>query len=141
MVVIFKRFPIWHVCLQVTKKYCGLWITLIIMKRSKFNNIFMTNFSLILFSTLHPRGGLRLLRTFPFLCSTWGFNRSLFFSKDSDLILRNLLFISFGKSLSKSSNYESIIMFPTQLSLPTSDCLHNFILETFFSIFRGSKVA
>ena len=62
------------------------------MKRSMFNTIFMTNFNLILFST--------------FLCSKWGF-------KDSDLMLRNLLFISFGKV---KHLFQLLFMFRTQLA-------------------------
>ena len=73
--------------------------------------VWMTNFNLILFEP-YIREEVYLLKTFLFLSLfKMRFQSKHPFSYDSNLILRNLLFISFGKSLSKSSNNEPIVVF------------------------------
>ena len=88
------------------------------MKRSEFNEVFRTNFIVDFVWNLHPREGLYFLKTLQFLSLfKMGFQSKHLSSYDSNQVLRNLLFICFGKSLS-NSNYESInvqllFMFPT----------------------------
>ena len=57
--------------------------------------------------SLHPREGLYILKTLSFLSLfKMGFQSNHIFSYDSNLMLRNLLFVRFGKSLSKSINVQ-----------------------------------